>query len=163
MEHPFYEFKPNEEFLWFEFESVSSKKIVKKIVAFSPILSNPDFYNLSLVDAFSDGSYSDNSITNNDDLPMVMATVIRTILIFFEKNPEKKVYIEGSTPERTRLYRIIIAKEINKIRDLFHIFGICKGQIEIFKPNGDYKSFVISLKNSNFLLKLLYENDGGKN
>ena len=92
-----------------------------------------------------------------------MATVIRTILVFFEKYPEKKVYIEGSTPERTRLYRIIIAKEINRIRDLFHIFGISNWKIEIFKPNGDYKSFVISLKNSNFLLKLLYKNDNGKN
>lgn len=163
MDHPFYDFKPNEEFLWFEFESVSSKKLVKKIVAYSTISSNPDFYSLSLVDAFSDGSYSHTSITNNDDLPMVMATVIRTILVFFEKYPEKKVYIEGSTPERTRLYRIIIAKEINKIRDLFHIFGISNGKIEIFKPNGDYKSFVISLKNTNFLLKLLYENDNGKN
>jgi len=78
-----YKFHVNDEHLCYEFDSVSSYKIVKKVVVFSPIQGNPDLYNLALVDVLADGSFSDKIVTDNKDLHKVIATVTRIILIFF--------------------------------------------------------------------------------
>ncbi|MEI7584587.1 hypothetical protein [Runella sp.] len=114
---------------------------------------------MALADSFPDGSYSDKSITNNDDMEMVMATVIQIVLRFFEKYPSKMVYIEGSTPERTRLYRIIMSRELLEIEKVFTVYGLIGNNPELFVKNLNYDAFVISLRNQNNLLKLLYEND----
>ncbi len=158
MKNKFYNYLSDDDSLWFEFESISEKKTVKKIVVFSSFSDNPNLYNLALADVFPDGSYSDNSITNNDDMEKVMATVIQILLHFFEKHPSKKVYIEGSSAERTRLYRIIISRELPKIENVFGVYGILNNSIELFEKNKNYNGFVISLKNQNNLLNLLYEN-----
>jgi hypothetical protein len=159
MKQKYYNYLSNEECLWFEFESVSELKTVKKVIVYTPFQDNSDVFNLGLVDALSDGSYSDKSVTNNDDMEKVLATVIRTLLRFFEKNPFKMVYIEGSTSERTRLYRIIISRELSIIEEIFSIYGLLDSLSEPFKKNQNYSAFVITLKNKENLLKLLYENN----
>lgn len=159
MKQKFYKYQSNDDFLWFEFESVSEQKTVKKVVVYTPFEDNIELFNLALADSFSDGSYSDKSVTNNDDMEKVMATVIQTLLHFFEKYPSKMVYVEGSTPERTRLYRIIISRELFQIEKIFTIYGIIDNNSEPFLPNRNYDAFVIALKNQNNLLKLMYEND----
>lgn len=159
MKQKHYKYLRDEECLWFEFESVSEQKTVKKVVVYTPFGDNSDIFNLGLVDALSDGSYSDKSVTNNDDMEKVMATVIRTLLRFFEKYPTKMVYIEGSTAERTRLYRIIISRELSAIEELFAIYGLLDSLSEPFQKNQNYDAFVIALKNKENLLKLLYENN----
>ena len=40
----------------------------------------------------------------------VLATVVQTLGVFFMEFEGAKVFFKGSTPSRTRLYRIIIAK-----------------------------------------------------
>lgn len=159
IKHDFYKYLRDEDCQWFEFESVSVHKSVKKVVVITPFHDNPDIFNLALADAFPDGSYSDKSVTNNDDMEKVMATVIRTVLRFFERHPTKLVYIEGSTAERTRLYRIVISREISEIEKTFAVFGLLNDNMEIFKKNQNYEAFVIALNNEENLLKLLYEND----
>ncbi|MER0442874.1 hypothetical protein [Emticicia sp. W12TSBA100-4] len=89
----------------------------------------------------------------------VVATVIRTMLRFFEKYPTKMIYVEGSTAERTRLYRIIISRELSEIEKIFTIYGLLGSDTEIFKKNQNYNAFVIALQSKENLLKLLYEND----
>lgn len=157
MRNKFYQYLTKDDSLWFEFESISEKKTVKKIVIFSPIDEDSYLYNLTLVDAFPDGSYSDNSITNNEDMPKVIATVIQILCNFFKKYPYKSVYIEGSSPARTRLYKIIITKELSEIEKVFGIYGVTDNKLEDFEKNKNYHGFIINLKNHNNLLKLLYE------
>lgn len=159
MEQQYYKYLRDEECLWFEFESVSKQKTVRKVVIYTPFQDNPDIYNLALADAFPDGSFSDKSVTNNEDMEKVVATVIRTLLRFFEKHPSKMVYVEGSTIERTRLYRIIISRELSEIEKIFTIYGLLESDTEVFRKNQNYNAFVITLKNKENLLKLLYEND----
>jgi hypothetical protein len=159
MKQKIYEYKSENESLWYEFESVSEVKIVKKVVVYTPFEDNPNLYNLALADAFPDGSYSDKSITNNDDMDKVMATVIQTLLRFFEKYPSKMIYFEGSSPERTRLYRIILSRELFEIEKLFFVYGIIDNNPQLFEKNQNYNAYVIALKNQENLLKLLYEND----
>lgn len=159
MKQQYYKYLRDEDCLWFEFESVSNQKTVRKIVVYTPFQDNPDVFNLALADALSDGSYSDKTVTNNEDMEKVMATVIRTMLRFFEKYPTKMVYVEGSTSERTRLYRIIISRELSEIEKIFTIYGLLGSDTEIFKKNQNYNAFVIALQSKENLLKLLYEND----
>lgn len=159
MKQQYYKYLRDEDCLWFEFESVSNQKTVRKIVVYTPFQDNPDVFNLALADALSDGSYSDKTVTNNEDMEKVMATVIRTMLRFFEKYPTKMVYVEGSTAERTRLYRIIISRELSEIEKIFTIYGLLGSGTEIFKKNQNYNAFVIALQSKENLLKLLYEND----
>jgi hypothetical protein len=159
MKQKYYKYLSDEECLWFEFESVSEQKTVKKVIVYSPFQDNSDVFNLGLVDALEDGSYSDKTVTNNDDMAKVMATVIRTLLRFFEKYPTKMVYIEGSTDERTRLYRIIISRELSEIEQIFTVYGVLDSISEPFQKNQNYNAFVIALKNKENLLKLLYENN----
>ena len=159
MKQQFYKYLRDEECLWFEFESVSEHKTVKKVIVFSAINDRNDIFNLGLVDALDDGSYSDKSVTNNQDLEKVMATVIRALLLFFEKHPTKMVYIQGSTKERTRLYQIIVARELSEVEKIFTIFGLKESYSEPFQKNQNYDAFVLALKNRESLLNLLYENN----
>ena len=159
MRQKYYKYIIGEDCLWFEFDSVSEQKTVKKVVAYTPFQDNPELYNLALADAFPDGSFSDKSVTNNDDMEKVMATVVQTLLHFFEKYPTKMIYVEGSTVERTRLYRIIISRELTEIEEIFTIYGILRSKAEQFQKNQHYDAFVISLKNQENLLKLLYESN----
>lgn len=69
------------------------------------------------------------------------------------------IYITGSTPVRTRLYRIIISKELSKIEDTFRVLGLPGSVPEVFQKNQNYQAFVISLRSKTNLLKLLYENN----
>ena len=159
MKQKYYNYLSDEECLWFEFESVSEQKTVRKVIVYSPFQNSPDVFNLGLVDALEDGSYSDKTTTNNDDMAKVMATVIRTLLRFYEKYPLKMVYVEGSTAERTRLYRIIISRELSEIENIFTVYGLSGSVSELFKKNQSYDAFVIVLKNKENLLKLLYESN----
>jgi hypothetical protein len=161
MKQEYYEYYSDNQCLYFEFESVSKSKTVKKIIVFSPLENNQNLYNLALADANEDGSFSDKAVTNNDDMEKVIATVIQAILRFFEKYPSKWVYIEGSTPDRTRLYRIVISKELLEVKKIVDIYGILGAEIEEFIKNRAYDSFVLALNSEANLLKLLYENDRG--
>ena len=53
----------------------------------------------------------------------VIATVVQTLFVFFEKYPDNDVYFEGSTLSRTRLYRIILSKELTDAKKVFVIQG----------------------------------------
>ena len=130
----------------YEFDSVSNEKIVRKAVTFTqtPI---EDIYNLALLDILADGKESDMAVSNNQDLSTVLATVIKIIEEFLNKFPEKIVTFKGSDDRRTRLYRIVISKEIYKIQEKFMVLGLLEnGEYELFQVNQSYRAFLIIKK-----------------
>ncbi len=147
MQQEYYPYQHYANSLRFEFTSKSSHKTVNKVVIYTPFEKNNQLYNLALVDALPDGSFDDKSVTNNLDMKKVLATVVRTIFHFFDKYPTKLVYIEGSTPERTRLYRIIISAEIDHLENILEIWGIKNSLPELFRKNQNYDAYVIKSKN----------------
>ncbi|MDZ7933632.1 MAG: hypothetical protein U5M51_01380 [Emticicia sp.] len=151
MKSEFYNFSTNENALSFEFQSVSERKIVNKIVVYSPFPDNPQLFNLALGDILENGEVSDLTVSNNADMEKVIATIVQTMFCFFEKYPECFVYFKGSTPERTRLYRIIISRELEEANRTFQIYGIIDSEITVFERNCSYDSFVLALKNQNYL------------
>ena len=151
MKSEFYKFKRDENALFFEFQSVSKEKTINKVIAYTSFEHQPDIFNLALGDILESGEVSDMTISNNSDLEKIIATVVQTIFLFFEKYPKNFVYFKGSTDIRTRLYRIVIARELEEANQFFKIYGISNTLIERFELNRSYDSFVIALKNNNFI------------
>lgn len=151
MNEPAYPFRISDDALDYQFESVSEQRIIAKIVQFTPFADNALLYNLGLGDVLPDGTLDDSTVTNNRDMNRVMATVFRTIVVFFEHYPSKLVYFQGSDKGgvRTRLYRVLIARELDKAVELFTIYGRCANDsIEEFVPNREYIGFIFQRKPS---------------
>lgn len=153
MEEPSYKFNRIEDKLTFEFDSVSTEKTIRKLVEYNLIDEEILLYNLALLDVLPNGIISDLSVSNNKDMPMVLSTVFQSVVYFFEKRPQARIYIQGSTLSRTRLYQMAIAKYLEEIEQKYSISGYINKRIETFERGKNYDSFIISLK-----LNETYEN-----
>ena len=64
-------------------------------------------------------------------------------MIFLKENPYSTVFIEGSTPVRTRLYQIAINTYFEEFSKEFLIFGNNQNASQPFQKNINYESFLI--------------------
>jgi hypothetical protein len=146
MNEPAYPFSSEPIDIQYNFESVSEQKTVHKTVRFTET-SLSSVFNLALLDVLADGQESDITVTNNDDLPTVLATVIQIIDHFLAKFPGTFVMFRGSDARRTRLYRLVINRELATLDQKFRVIGqLDTGQLENFQPDKNYKQFYISRK-----------------
>ena len=81
-----YEFSLVKKEFRYEFLSVSPLKEVQKVVLLTQTQYS-SIYNLALLDTLENGMLSDMSVTDNDDLKTVLATVIKIINSFLNENP----------------------------------------------------------------------------
>jgi hypothetical protein len=140
-----YSVNSGNENLYFTFISEGPKGNIIKVVKYESL--NDKVFNLGFGDKISDTDQIDDKIiSNNSDTAKVLATVIYTIFKFFEKHPDKFLYITGSTGLRTRLYRRIITNNLTEIKQKFVIYGFKNGHYEDFTPNIDYDFFLIMQK-----------------
>jgi len=141
-----YEFEADPTATVYEFVSVGAKGNVEKLVIFTTI-EPPDVYNLAFVDIDPQtGEQSDLITTNNGDSQKVLATVAATVLDFTDSYPNALVYATGSTPARTRLYRMGIANNLNDIKEQFEVLGYANGQWYDFQKGVDYQAFLVKRK-----------------
>lgn len=145
MQSEFYPFQSDDSRLYFEFLSVSPARSIRKAVMFTPLSSNRAF-NLALLDILPDKTFCGQTISNNGDLEKVMATVAQCIAHFFEHYPSADIYLQGNTPTRTRLYRIIISRELQKIRKYYEIYGTIDSKLELFESNKNYELYLLRRK-----------------
>nr|WP_295934559.1 hypothetical protein [uncultured Dyadobacter sp.] len=143
MQSEFYTFQSDDSQVYFTFESVSRKKTIRKIVMFTPFEDNELIYNLALLDILLDGQWSDDVKSHNFDLSKVMATTIRCIFEFIESHPNCSVYFKGNSAAKTRLYRIVIARQLPEIKEYFEIYGIRNEQPESFRIGMAYDAFIL--------------------
>ncbi|WP_375418284.1 DUF6934 family protein [uncultured Hymenobacter sp.] len=144
MDKPFYSFQrlgPNA--LYFEFVSEGPNP-VRKLVLYSQT-DVADLYSLSLADVNEYGQPDFLSVSNNGDLEQIMATVAQTMLAFFAEHPTATVAFTGSTPARTRLYQVVLAREVRAASTNFIILGLHGTDLEPFVPNRTYDGFVVRL------------------
>lgn len=142
-----YDFTVQIHALRFDFLSIG-KNIIAKSVAYRKT-DVPDFYSLSLVDIYPDGTFDDLSVPDNGDMQKILVTVFHTLAIFFKTHPDAIVFFEGSTPSRTRLYRIALSHELANINQLYNVWGITDKGYEPFKKNQPYIGFLLSMKGTN--------------
>lgn len=143
MDLEFYPLTARENRLLFEFESISEQKRISKRVTFAALPDSPSVFNLALMDLDQYGATTDVAVSNNSDMPKVMATVIQCVFLFLEKYPSATVHITGNSPARTRLYRATISREISKAKNFIEIYGMDGWQIEPFRSGKHYDAFLI--------------------
>ncbi|MBO0939040.1 hypothetical protein J2I47_20975 [Fibrella sp. HMF5335] len=146
MNHPSYAFTLSDDLLTFRFESISDQKRITKLIVYTPIPGLNGVYNLALLDFLSDGTTDDLTVSNNGDMPQILATVAQTMLQFLRQHPGATIAFAGSTPVRTRLYRVAISQNIQLIEPMLLIEGFVGGVFEPFRPNRPYDAFFIRLK-----------------
>jgi hypothetical protein len=108
-----YPYYADSSFFDFEFESEGSKGKIRKIARFIKIGQN----------LYSFG----------------VAHIVHDFTSVFS---DAAIYIEGSTPSRTRWYQMNIAAYLAEIDAAFEIYGFENGQWESFKKGINYKAFM---------------------
>jgi hypothetical protein len=104
-----------------------------------------------LLKIMEDGStdIDDKEELHNGDMEKIFNTVANEIYKFVKRNPLNTVTISGSTPARTRKYRLLISMNHELISKHFDLYGILpqRGIVKFF-PNSteNYASFLIENK-----------------
>lgn len=142
-----YAFETSSDFLRFEFDSIGPRGIIRKAVIYSPLVLNPDVYNLGFGDLLADGEIDDEVVSDNGDMEIVLATVIQTLNRFFINRPAKGVAFTGSTKSRTRLYQILMTRSLPEAENAFYLYGIRNGVIEDFVVGLNYNAFLLYKRN----------------
>ncbi len=107
----------------FTFFSIGRKGIITKVVVYEHI--NENNFNLAFGDYNSvTQTIDDLSVSNNGDLSKVLATVIKTMDMFFIKHPNATIFLKGSTSTRTKLYQRIITNNAKEVEKKYKIMGI---------------------------------------
>lgn len=147
MNHPFYKFNVSNHALRFDFSSIGKNVVLKSIIYTRT--ETPDLFSVALVDIYGDGSADDTSVINNGDMEKILVTVFQTFSVFFKNYPESVVAFAGSTPARTRLYRIAISHELSSITKVYNVWGIINDTYQLFQKDQPYIGFLVSLKRIN--------------
>ncbi len=144
-EYEAYPFVLNEGKTHYHFQSIGKRGVFEKAIAFSPL--NVTVYNLALLDFDPDaGEFVDDTITDNGDMPEVLATVMAVIIQYLRQHPHHWINISGNTPSRTRLYQIVIRKVFTDFSDILSIQGYRDDGWFDFEPNVSFQSFLIGWK-----------------
>lgn len=125
----------------YTFTSTGKKPIAKQVVFTYTGIRN--IVNLGFGDLLPDGSIDDRANSNNGDIVKVLATIVRILIDFTEKFPEREIFFAGSTQERTRLYTRILETYHSDFNKEFNINGLLKkgnGYLEVeFSPGSGHK------------------------
>jgi hypothetical protein len=97
MNEPSYEVATSTDALCFDFESISAEKIIQKQVRFTAFPDAPTVFNMALIDIVNGGTDSDLTVSNNQDMRKVLATVGKCLIAFFDIYPRAVVVFSGST------------------------------------------------------------------
>jgi hypothetical protein len=148
-----YVFTTSDTSLKYIFTSEGPQGKVTKVVQFRLINQQYNVYNLAFGDWDSEtNTIDDLAVTNNNDRNKILATLASIVVHFSNQFPRALVFARGSTPARTRLYRIGITLNYEEISEIFEVFGL-REQWENFKLGIDYDAFLVKrLGNSNFTL-----------
>lgn len=135
----------------YEFVSEGEKGRIKKQIVFSlaPGLDKgyKNTYNLAFGDVIDDeGGISDISISDNGDRDKILATVVSAVYEFINQEPDAKIYFRGSTPSRTRLYRMSISKYHTLLCEDFYIYGELGDNWHPFDKNAPSEAFLVFRK-----------------
>jgi Family of unknown function (DUF6934) len=134
----------------YTFMSTGPKGPILKIAKFTEI--SPNIYNFGFGDYdASTGDISDIHVSNNHDTEVIMGTVGSIIYDFTNVNLEALIYIEGTTPARTRLYQININKHWERIEPIFEVFGLKNERWGPFKKGINYDAFLGRRKGAFFV------------
>ena len=145
MKYPRYPIVTSQGHYMYEFHSEGPMGNIKKVVVYERIGKN--VFNLGFGDWNEEQQKtSDSARSNNGDRDKVLVTVALTALDFTDRFPEAQIFIEGSSPSRTRLYQMGIANNLLEINQNFDVKGFYINDWEPFHSGRNYDAFLISRK-----------------
>ncbi len=132
--------------LIFTFISKGKKGEITKVVRYD--LIDGDVFNLGFGDLASELFDLDDSVnSNNGDIVKVVATVIQTLPLFFEKYPDKVVLFSGSDQRRTDFYSRIIVMHHLEFKNGYIIKGVTfDNEIKEVRAKVQYQYFIVEKK-----------------
>lgn len=143
MNFPKYPYKTNPTFLDFEFNSDGPKGLIQKVARFTMVQEIPPIYNFGFGDLDQiTGDINDTVVSNNGDGDKILATTAGIICDFVEYFPKAFVFIEGTSPSRTRRYQMGISKHWKEVKENLEIYGYKAGKWEQFQPGNNYQAFM---------------------
>lgn len=144
MNVPVYELTTSKDKLRYEFISGGSKGQIRKIIEYT-YLPDVGFWNLGFGDLeVTTGHISDSVVSDNGDGRKVLATVIRSMLSFFNAYPAETIIFTGSDERRTRVYHRIAIQYRNEFLSLLTIKGLTEyGLEEAIETDKSYLAFII--------------------
>ena len=125
----------------FDFVSYGKKGSIHKRIMFTPT-EEKDVYNLAFGDLDEQGGIDDYAISGNGDRDKILATIADVVERYFARYPDRCIYFHGSTPARTRLYRMAIGAHLEELSRKFKIY-----------VNGDTVPFVKDMSVADFVVK----------
>ena len=108
----------NTDYNKFDFISEGCNGKILKRVQILPI-HVPNVYNLSFGDIKENGELDDLTISNNGDRNKILATIVKVVVDYSYKFPDRYIFFQGSTEQRTRLYRIAISLNLEELSEMF--------------------------------------------
>jgi|SRR5476651_1698500 len=147
MNLPRYEYYASNDQRYFSFYSDGPNGKIKKGVVYSKMSNDPIVYNLAFGDEDPlSQEIKDDVRSNNHDRDIVLATVAITVRDFLTRYDSYYIHIVGSTPSRTRLYQMGIARLIDDVSQDFEILGYVNNNWSDFKLNVNYEAFLVRRK-----------------
>ncbi len=129
----------------YQFTSIGPKGHIKMVVQFIHLLKTT--YNLAFGKLNQDGSIDDQIENNNKDRDTILATVVDIVSEFTSRYPGCQIFFAGSTPARTRLYRMAITINFRFLDEVYEIAATTyEGNFELFQPSCNYDAFLIKRK-----------------
>lgn len=144
MELPHYPSHVDDSRLQYTFISVGPKGEIEKVVVFTP-WGDPEIYNLGFGDRMAGTTEIDDlAVTDNGDMLLIIATVAAIADDFLQNHIGASLFIAGSTPSRTRLYRMLIGRNMGWLRNSLIVLGLTQNEWEPFRPNRAYDAFYVT-------------------
>ncbi len=129
----------------FEFVSNGKRGTIRKRVAFTET-EQFNIYNLAFGDIDEADEINDHAVSDNGDRNKVLATVVSIVEIFTKRYPERWIIFKGSTPQRTRLYRMAVSLHLEELSLKFEIYAYVDEKLAPFVKNLEINRFLIKRK-----------------
>jgi hypothetical protein len=142
-----------DDFSTFDFVSDGCNGKILKRVQILP-MQIPNLYNLSFGDIKGNGDLDDLTISNNGDRNKILATVVKVVMEYSYKFPDRYIFFQGSTEQRTRLYRIAVSLNLEELSEIFDIYAYITGSLDLvrFQKGVNVRAFVIKRKIIKFVI-----------
>lgn len=149
--NPYQNIETASDYQVYEFDSVG-KVTLRKRAKFEIIDEDDQLYNLALCTVLADGTEDCSSASKNGDMDTVLETAAQIALIYSNKFPERKIFLRGSDPLRSRKYQIGINAHLRPLSDAFEIEGVMineENEITLVEPiqqGKNYQGFIFTRK-----------------
>ena len=143
MTKPRYPYTTSADGHFYFFESYGNATIAKA-VGYLQRDEGTKLVELVFGDLTSDNLIDVMAVSNNNDLPLVLNTVIGTLIDYLTHNPDHTIFFQGSTLSRTRLYRAAIAKALKQTELSYEVLGILDSyEVVPFVAHQQYVGYLI--------------------